>query len=578
MTTGTTSYRRAQLVSGWLDLDRLALPMLGAAAIASGLLLFHLTRGTSFWADEWTWIATRRGHTVDAFLAPYNGHLSLIPVAIYRLMFAIFGLGSYTPYRVLVIVLSLGVAGLLFAYARARTGDFVALLLAVSMLFLGPGWQNTMWAFQIPWLIVCAAGIVALMLLERGTRGADAAACALLVLAVCSTSLGLAFTIGVAVDLALTRRRWRDAWIVAIPLALYAIWALAYHPNPLEAAAIPTIPLNLAKAAATAFSALVGQSGILPFNGSGTALTYGWPLLVVVAVLVLWRGVRPGRRAASLLATFVAFVASVSIAHGGLASVLSSRYIYVYCLLATLLIAELARGIRPSRLVQGALCVLVPASVVANIGNLRGQGAYFRQFGAVTNGALTGLELDRSSLDPRTLARIALYPFTKLTAGEYFDAERALGSPAYTIAQLRRADAAGQSAADSQLLANGDVELTSRPASVTPGSGAASATLAAANGQVQRVGPCVRFRPAAALGPGSTASISLLVHSGRLSVTSAAAPATLSIRRFAPTLTPLGSVAARRSTVATVRADSASDPWYLEVSSLAPVQVCTLQP
>ncbi len=328
--------------------------------IASGLLLFHLTRGTSFWADEWTWIATRRANKIDAFLAPYNGHLSLVPVAIYRLMFAVFGIGSYAPYRRTRDLAEPRRCGAPVRVRAGADGRVVALLLALSMLFLGPGWQDTMWAFQIPWLIVCAAGIVALMLLERRTGPADAAACALLVLAVCSTSLGLAFAIGVGVDLALARRRWREAWIVVVPLALYGVWALHYHPSQLDASAIPTIPIKLASAAAAALSSLAGQSGILPFDQTGTSLTYGWPLLVLAIGLVLWRvrADRPSARAISLMATLATFGALVSIAHGELASPLSSRYVYVYCLLAVLLIAEFPAGSGRPRSSKRRLCVV----------------------------------------------------------------------------------------------------------------------------------------------------------------------------------------------------------------------------
>lgn len=585
MTTGATSYRRGWLAFARLDFDRLARPVLGVAVIASGVLLFHLSRGTSFWADDWTWIATRRGDTVDAFLAPYNGHLSLVPVAIYRLMFAVFGIGSYTPYRALVIALSLVVAVLVFVYARSRVGEAVALLPAASMLFLGPGWQDTMWAFQIPWLIVCAAGIVALMLVERRAWWADAGACALTLLAICSTSLGIAFATGIGVDLALTRRRWRDVWIYAIPLFLYLIWALHYHPGQTDLTEIPTIPLNVAESAAAALSAVFGVSGSRPFQETGNSLTYGWPLVALAAVLVVWRARSPYRyaRAAALATTFVIFAASVSIAHAGLSSPLASRYMYVYCLLVLLLATELVRGVRLSRAVQLSLYVVALAAIVANVGALRAFGAYIRNWGASTNGALAGLELDRGRVNTSTVVRIALYQFVKLSAHSYFDAQRALGSPAYTIPQLRHADAIAQSAADSQLLADGDVTFTSRPAfPVTTRSaartGAAPSVLTSSNGTVARAGACIRFTPAAALAPGGAASVSLIVVPGGLSVTTAAAPATLTVRRFAATLTPLGTVAARRSTIMTIRRDSASKPWYLELSSIAPVRACTLRP
>jgi hypothetical protein len=566
------------------DFGRLTWPVLAVAVVASGVLLVHLSRGSSFWADDWTWIAHRRGNTVNAFLLPHNGHLSLVPVAIYRLMFAIFGLGSYTPYRALVIVLSLVVAVLVFLYAHSRAGDFIALLLTISMLFLGPGWQDTMWAFQTPWLIVCAAGIGALMLLERRTAAGDAAACALLVLAVCSTSLGLAFAVGIAIDLAVIRRRWRDGWIVLVPLLLYAIWALHYRPNQIDLSAIPTIPLNVAKAAATAMSSLVGQSGLLPFGGTATALTYGWPLLVAALVLAVWRArtVRPSARAITLGLTFAGFAASVSIVHGELASALSSRYIYVYCLLAALLIAELCRGVRVSWPAGLALCVIAVSAVVANIGNLRAQGAYIRLAGATTNGALSALNLDRTHVSPRTLARISLYQDIDLTAAAYFSAERALGSPAYSIAQLRTAPGAAQTAADSQLLADGDVTLGA--ASTTSGrasrgeSGATPSGVAAANGTVTRTGSCVRFVPVAALAPGLSASIAFTADPGRVSVSAGAAPVSVAVRRFAGTFTPVGSVTARHAATVAIRQDPAAQPWVLQLSSIAPVTACTLVP
>lgn len=577
MSAGTTSYRRrGRLALERLDLDRLALPALLLAVITSGLLLLHLTRGTSFWADDWIWIATRRANTVDAFLAPYNGHLSLVPIAIYRLMFAVFGLSSYTPYRALVIALSLAVAVLVFAYARTRTGDVIAVAAAASMLFLGPGWQDMMWAFQISWLIVAAAGIVALMLVERRTTPADAGACAVILLAVCSTSLGLAFAVGIAVDLALARRRWRDSWIVGVPLALYAIWSLHYHASQIDFSAITTVPLSIAKAAAAAPSTLAGLSGSRPFDETGLSLTYGWPLLAIAGGLALLRArtARPTARAASLAVVFVVFATSVSIVHGELANPLTSRYIYVYCVLAVLLAAELARGVRPRRPVQLALTAVVLAAIVANVGSLRAFGDYIRTSGATTNGALTALDLDRDHVDPNTVARISLYQFIRLPARSYFDAQRALGTPAYTIAQLRRADVNAQSAADAQLLADGDVRLRPAGARTTARAVAPLDAAASTNGTVSRAGACLRFTPAAALTPGGIAAVSLIVAPGALSVTSAGAPTTLSVRRFAATFTSLGTVAARASATVTIRRDAATEPWYLQLSSVAPVRAC----
>ena len=52
---------------------------------------------------------------------------------------------------------------------------------------------------------------------NRRTLVTDVLACALTFGSICSTSFGVAFAVGIAVDVALTRRRWRDAWIPARP-------------------------------------------------------------------------------------------------------------------------------------------------------------------------------------------------------------------------------------------------------------------------------------------------------------------------------------------------------------------------
>jgi hypothetical protein len=45
--------RRLELGLRGLDLDRIATVTLVLAVLVSGALLYHLTRGTSFWGDDW---------------------------------------------------------------------------------------------------------------------------------------------------------------------------------------------------------------------------------------------------------------------------------------------------------------------------------------------------------------------------------------------------------------------------------------------------------------------------------------------------------------------------------------------
>jgi hypothetical protein len=94
-----------------------------------------------------------------------------------------------------------------------------------------------------------------------------------------------------------------------------------------------------------------------------------------------------------------------------------------------------------------------------------------------------------------------------------------------------------------------------------------------ANGTIHVTASCVRFIPAASLAPATVASFSLKLGKG-VTVTTSGASATLAVRRFAPTFTALGTLAADRSTQLTVRPGSAPDPWYLQLASVSPVRVC----
>jgi hypothetical protein len=63
MTSSAPSRRRLHLAASDVDLDRFARAGLVVAVVVSGLLIYHLTRGSSFSIDDWSWIDTRRGNS-----------------------------------------------------------------------------------------------------------------------------------------------------------------------------------------------------------------------------------------------------------------------------------------------------------------------------------------------------------------------------------------------------------------------------------------------------------------------------------------------------------------------------------
>jgi hypothetical protein len=574
MTSSAPSRRRLEFAASDVDLDRLVRPALLVALVASGLLIYHLSRGSSFSVDDWNWIDTRRGNSLHTFLAPYNSHLSLVPIAIYRLMFAVVGIGDFAPYRILLVVVAATSGVVFFEYARHRVGEFCALLVTMLLLFLGPGWNDILQPFQIAWLIAVASGVLALSLLDRRRLVTDAAACLLILISISTTSVGVAFAIGIAVDIALTRRRWRDAWIVGLPLLLYIIWVVHYHPSQIQTSAVANVPLNLAQTMAAALAGLLGLSGVTPTDLTGQAITFGVPLLVVVVAVAFVR-IRTGwdwTRFLSLAVVLVTFTVMTTLVRS-FQSPFESRYMYVTCVLVALMAVELARGLVVPLRGKVVLAVLTLVAVASNIGVLRSGGSYFRQIGAAADATFGAVELDRGRVASDT--QLSLFPLGSITAGRYFMAARALGTPAYTLAQLQHATPAAQSAADAQLVFDGDVVLARVSAPPLP-SGVAPPLEGALGGPAARRGACVAFVPAPTLAAGAASMLSLELNPGRVSVTAGAAPVAISARRFAPAFTALGTIQPRASATLLVSSDRAPQPWHLEVQSTDPVRVCTV--
>jgi hypothetical protein len=559
------------------DLDRIAIVVLGLAVVASGLLLYHLTRGSSFWGDDWAWITTRRANTVHNFLSPYDGHLSVLPLVIYRVMFAAFGIDSYAPYRVLVIVLSLAVGLLVFEYARHRVGQFLAMLVAALVLFVGPGWQDTMWTFQIGWELALGLGIGALIMLDRRTRARDVAACVLTFASICSTSFGVAFAIGIAVDVALTRRRWRDGWIPAIPLALYVIWALHYHPTGINWSELTLVPTNLVQTFAGGLAGILGLSGATPLDPVATNLTFGAPLLAVLAIVSVRSAAarRFSVRAGALLVVLIVFSALTTLGRA-FETPLVSRYMYPDCVLIALFAVELARGANPSRPVKALLAGLALIAVISNVGALRAGGAYLRQVGAGTNADVAALDLGHGNIPAGYIAtQLPDYPFVAITAGSYFAAKDALGTPADSVEQLGHAPAAARALADNELIGEHAIVLSPGHSPAAPG-GTAPEVAAAANGSATRSGACAQFTPVSALMPGATSSVQLSLAPGAVRVTSGVAAVTVAAHRFGPAATTLGTIGPGRSAIVLVRHDAAPNPWQLRLASAAALRACSL--
>jgi hypothetical protein len=539
--------------------------------VGAGLFLYHQTRGTTLWFDDWGWALHRRGGSVGTYLDPNNEHLSLVPVAIYKLLFATAGTGDYAPYRVVVIVAHLLCGALLFVYARPRSGWLLGLIAAALIVFLGPGWQNFLWPFQMAWLISIAAGIGALLAIDRGGRRGDLAACALIAVSLASSGIGVPFALGLIVDIALARgRRQARWWVVASPLALYALWWLGYQHAQFHRHFVVLTPAFVARAAASSLSALAGLGGDVVPSSPGTLETWGPPLLVAAVAAAGWRLVRlraiPGR-VLTLATVALSFWILTALARATLVAPFASRYLYVGAVLVVLLAVELCRGIRPGRWAGAVLAVLAAGALLSNFDTLRAGASFLRFEGQVTVADLDALEIGRPVVSSGYVAaHLPGYPFVILSEGGYLAMTRAIGSPRAGAPALPALTEGARVQADAELIAMHGAGLVPGPGPSGPGLPPATAS-----------GVCQTLIPPQVTAPAAPpAELTVKLPAAGLSIRAGGAQAAVSVRRFAAEFQPIGTVSPGGAASLRIGPDLSSQPWSVQVASSARVSVCPL--
>jgi len=484
------------LVAGDERRNRAVVPVLGALMLAAAAFFFLQGRGLTFYFDEWAFVIDRREWGLDNFLQPHNEHLHMTAVLAFKLLFVTAGLDFYEPYRIAVLMLHLAVVALTFALMRRGVGDAIALVGAIPLLFLGAGWENIMWPFQIGLLGALAGGLGALLLIERGDARGDVAASVLLALSLASASVAVPIALALAVEIAWRPPRWRRLWVVVVPLALYGLWSVTYGRSALLASNAPGVPRFVADTAAAVVGGLLG-------------LDPEWGRVILLLALI-WLGASfvRGRvlvtpRLASLTLALVSSWVLTALARAHLGSAESSRYVYVGAVFVLLIVAELACGARVPARMLAVVAVLVGVSLAGNYALLRGGLEHMRGYTATVEAALVGLELagPETPLDFRPAPEQA----PNIYAGPYFEAVSELGSPAPSVEELLERKEEERRTADAVYVAARGVEPEAA-------SGAAADAPAPEIdevhwGRAEASGSCVEFVPTA---PGAAVDLALL--------------------------------------------------------------------
>lgn len=459
--------------------------------VVSASLGMWFTRGGTFYWDEVMWVVANRGFHLETLLAPHNGNLIAGTRVIYAAVLKVFG-ADYVVFRLLEVLGIAIVAALFFTLAKRRVGPAAALLPSLLLMFLGSAFEVTLLPLGIQHAYCVAAGLAALLALERGGRRGDLAACVFLLASVAIFSTGLAFLVGVAVSVLLRQDRWRRAWIFLIPLVLYAAWFVAarhikgpeFTANTgLSVTNILLLPNYVAAAAASVFAALMGLSYDFsnpPTQGNLADAALGAPIaLAALAALIfrLRRGGVPASMWTSLAILLAYWIESglVQMAPNRLPN--SGRYLYSGAVAVLLVATDAARGLRISR---GALLALMSITVFAlgaNIALLRVGSHVERDYSTTVRTQLGALELARghvaptyvppcTPLLPMSCALLGLGPAGQ--AGPLLAATRQYGSFGFSPAQLQMQPQPLRSLADATLAGAVRLQLALAAPPTTP--------------------------------------------------------------------------------------------------------------
>ena len=545
-------------------ISRIALPpwlpwaLLGVALTVSAALLIAWQSRLTFFIDDWDFLLHRRGFNADAFLDPHARHLIVGPVAIYKAIQATFGMESQTPYAVVSMLFFVASLVLLFAYARQRVGDWLALAAIAPIVFMGTAWEDLLSPFQMCYFGSVAFGIGALFAIRRGDRRGDILACLLLLASLAFAEIAVPFALGIAVVIALERGPWRRLWVVAVPLVLYAIWYLGWQQGSSEFTFdhLATSPVYVLDGLGSSVASLLGLGTPTLLGGTG-GLDWGRPLLVGVVAAAAF-GLRSRFPARGWLVVVLAIALSfwfLTAANAGLGRPpYAARYQYVGAVFLVLIGAEYAAGWQPG---WRALVVAFGISIAACAGNISTLHEAYRSLAAsagVVRGDLAGLEIAQDTVDPG----LVLTPqnsdfsyFTLVDAGSYLSAERKFGSPAYTEAELATAPEPGRVAADKVLAAA--LRLTFQPLSKAPP-------------------PTRGCRQVAR--SGQAPPVVELPRGGATLTAPGDVRATLSLRRFATASFPIAVGTLEGAARLAIPTDRSARPWQLQVDATGPVTIC----
>jgi len=344
----------------------------------NAVILFRHSTGVWFWADDWD-LLFQRGVVPaldEGWLAPHNNHWLTAHIAVYRVLFDVFGIGSYRPFAAAEIAFHLTVVALVHLLVRrAGGGRWVAVMTALMVAFYGLGANAQIPSASMNHVGALACGLLAALVVVRPGQ-LDVRRLALVWLALVGALMfgltSLALVVLVVVLAALVHGALRAGAVLAVPLVVFAAWWLAYGSHSGVNSISPSFDLtgNLPGVPAYVWTGITGTLG----DGSG--LIGSGPVLAALILLALLAPAGPTATPPPLLVklAWAGFVAelfqllAVSVAryNYGASQIGNSHYAYINLVLLAPSIALVGwRVVRWTPTPRWALGALVGVVFVA---------------------------------------------------------------------------------------------------------------------------------------------------------------------------------------------------------------------
>ena len=149
-------------------LHRLPAWVFGIAAIVAFPYLIYAGRTQWFYVDDFDFFSDRRLTSFSNLMQAHAGHWSTLPIIEYRVLYKVVGLNHYWPYLVPVVLAHITAAILLYlVMGRAKVHPWIATTAGVLFLFIGAGWADILWSFQIGFTGALALGLGSLLLVDH---------------------------------------------------------------------------------------------------------------------------------------------------------------------------------------------------------------------------------------------------------------------------------------------------------------------------------------------------------------------------------------------------------------------------